>query len=467
MQKVRLLLAEDDERYARRLKKNLEGEHFQVELAPDGRSALERLSRESYDLLLADIRMPVMDGLELLQAVKSGRQAGVDSDLPVILLTSVNSVQTAVEAMQAGAADYLIKDAEWDEIVLHLDRVVEQSRWLRENEALRQQVAAQSPSGEVVGSSRMIQNVLQQAKAAAETEATILITGETGVGKELVARFIHENSPQREGPFMDVNCAALPDDNMFQSELFGHERGAFTGAYDQRKGRFELARGGTLFLDEIGDLSPDSQAKLLRVLESRTFERLGGSRKIQADVRFLLATNRDLNREVAQGRFRQDLYYRVNVLQIQIPPLRQRVEDIQPLAEHFESLFSNRYGRPAMRFSEEALQVLRSHDWPGNVRELKNVLERLSLVHPGGEVRGEDLRACGLDAKQTTEPELVRLPSGGVALEEIEKSAILQALDRSGWVQKEAAELLGISVDRMNARIRKFGLTHPSWKIHR
>jgi transcriptional regulator with GAF, ATPase, and Fis domain len=319
----------------------------------------------------------------------------------------------------------------------------------------------------VVGSSRMIQNVLQQAKAAAETEATILITGETGVGKELVARFIHENSPQREGPFMDVNCAALPDDNMFQSELFGHERGAFTGAYDQRKGRFELARGGTLFLDEIGDLSPDSQAKLLRVLESRTFERLGGSRKIQADVRFLLATNRDLNREVAQGRFRQDLYYRVNVLQIQIPPLRQRVEDIQPLAEHFESLFSNRYGRPAMRFSEEALQVLRSHDWPGNVRELKNVLERLSLVHPGGEVRGEDLRACGLDAKQTTEPELVRLPSGGVALEEIEKSAILQALDRSGWVQKEAAELLGISVDRMNARIRKFGLTHPSWKIHR
>ncbi len=241
--------------------------------------------------------------MELLEAVKNDPPAGVDRDTAVVLLTSVDSVKTAVQAMQKGAADYLTKDSEWDEIVVHLEKVIEYQQRLWENQLLRRQVAEQSPFGEILSVSQAMNRIMKQVADIAPTQATVLITGETGVGKELIARAIHEQSARREGPFLDVNCAALPDDNMFQSELFGHERGAFTGAYEQRKGRFELAHGGTLFLDEVGDLSIDSQAKLLRVLENCTFERLGGSRKIKADVRFILATNHALQQEAEEGRF--------------------------------------------------------------------------------------------------------------------------------------------------------------------
>ncbi|HEQ60384.1 MAG TPA: sigma-54-dependent Fis family transcriptional regulator [Firmicutes bacterium] len=467
MQAVRILLAEDDERYALRLQKNLESERIQVEVAADGQAALDRLQRESFDLVLADIKMPRMDGLELLKTIKGNSVAGVDRDLPVIVLTSVDSVSAAVEAMRAGAEDYLTKTAEWDEILVHLNRALDHSRRSRENELLRRQVAAQSPFNEVIALSEAMGAVLKQVEDIAATQATVLITGETGVGKELIARAIHQRSLRRDGPFLEVNCAGLPDDNMFQSELFGHERGAFTGAYEKRKGRFELAHGGTLFLDEVGDLSVDSQAKILRVLETRTFERLGGSRKIQVDVRFILATNRPLQKEVEAGRFRRDLYYRINVVHIHIPPLRQRPEDIEALVQYYEERFRQEYRRPALRFTPQAMQVLQAHSWPGNVRELRNVLERLALVGAGGTITARDLEALGLGVQDSGQEELVRMPEEGISLEALEQSAILQALRRTDWVQKDAAELLHISVDRMNARIRKYGITHPKWKRHR
>jgi len=467
MQAVRILLAEDDERYALRLQKNLESERIEVEVAADGQAALERLQRESFDLVLADIKMPRMDGLELLKTIKGNSVAGVDRDLPVIVLTSVDSVSAAVEAMRAGAEDYLTKTAEWGEILVHLNRALDHCRRSRENELLRRQVAAQSPFNEVIALSESMGAVLKQVEDIAATQATVLITGETGVGKELIARAIHQRSPRREGPFLEVNCAGLPDDNMFQSELFGHERGAFTGAYEKRKGRFELAHGGTLFLDEVGDLSVDSQAKILRVLETRTFERLGGSRKIQVDVRFILATNRPLQKEVEAGRFRRDLYYRINVVHIHIPPLRQRPEDIEALVQYYEERFRQEYRRPPLRFTPQAMKVLQTHPWPGNVRELRNVLERLVLVGKGGTITARDLEALGLGAPDAAQEELVRMPEEGISLESLEQAAILQALRRTDWVQKDAAELLHISVDRMNARIRKYGITHPKWKRHR
>jgi len=467
-QPVRVLLAEDDERYARRLRKNLEAEKIVVEVAGDGEAALSQLQKETFDLVLADIKMPRMGGLQLLEAVKANREAGVDRDLPVILLTSVDSVKTAVEAMKAGAADYLTKDAEWEEILVHLNRVLEHHRRSRENELLRRQVAAQSPFGEVIALSESMAAVLKQAEDIAGAPTTVLITGETGVGKELIARVIHSRSDRRDGPFLEVNCAALPDDNMFQSELFGHERGAFTGAYEQRKGRFELAHGGTLFLDEVGDLSLDSQAKILRVLETRAFERLGGNRKIRVDVRFVLATNHLLQEAVDAGRFRRDLFYRINVFQIHIPPLRQRPEDVRALLQYYEEVYRRQYRREPLEFSPEAVAVLEAHSWPGNVRELRNVIERLSLVRSGGQVTAESLRACGFGAAGgSAERALVSLPVEGASLEDVERTAIIQALDRTGWVQKEAAELLGISVDRMNSRIRKYGITHSKWKIHK
>lgn len=465
MRKIRILLAEDDQRYARRLQRNLEDERFEVEMVPDGQAAFERLQKESFNLLLADIKMPGKDGLELLKDIKGGQAAGIDPDFPVILLTSVDSVKTAVEAMRSGAEDYLTKDADWEEIVVHLNRALEHHRRIRENERLRSQVEARDDFGEVIALSPAMGEVLRQVEEIAPTEATVLITGETGVGKELVARQIHKRSQRGGGPFLEVNCAALPDDNMFQSELFGHEKGSFTGAHEMRKGRFELAQGGTLFLDEIGDLSIDSQAKILRAIETLSFERLGGARKIQADVRLVLATNHDLQKNVEQGTFRRDLYYRIHVFHIPVPPLRDRKEDIATLARYFLDDFREKYRRTSLEFSGDAQSLLENYSWPGNVRELRNLMERLALVKADGTVTQEDLSACGLNRHVEALSE-TQMPQDG-SLEEIEQAAILRALEKADWIQKDAAAILDISVDRMNARIKKYGITHPKWKTHR
>jgi len=461
-----VLIVEDDERYAERLKRNLELEGYKVAWASEGEGALSVLQNKTFDLIMTDLRMPGMDGLELLRTMKSGERTGIDPEVPVLVLTSIKSITSAVEAMRLGAEDYLTKDSERDEIILRVRRAMEGRRIVSENIFLRERLQKQSEFGDIIAASAPMQGILREVEEVAPTEATTLITGETGVGKELVSRAIHDYSPRKEYPFIEVNCGVLPNDNMLQSELFGHEKGAFTGAETMRKGRFELAHRGTLFLDEIGDLSQDSQRKLLRALEMREFERLGGAKKIRVDVRFVLATNRNLKEMTEEGAFRKDLYYRINAYHIHIPPLRERREDIAPQASYYLAHFADKYGRPAREFTQEALAALERCDWPGNTRELRIICERLAIRVSEPKVAAQHLRLAGLGDPSASEGHLVNLPAKGVPLEDIEREAIVQALERTGWVQKSAAELLDISVDRMNARVKKFGISHPSWKVH-
>ena len=465
--KGRILLVEDDARYAERLAHNLSLDGFAVDVAPSGEAALERMQDVRPDLVVTDLKMPGMSGMELLERIKSGRHPGVDADVPVVVLTSMDSARLAVESLKKGAADYLTKEGERDEISLRVARVIRETRLARQNQLLRDQIRTQSEFGELVAVSAAMQRVLDQVRQVADSEATVLVRGETGVGKELIARALHNLSSRREQIFLEVNCAALPDDNMFQSELFGHERGAFTGADSQKKGRFELAHEGTLFLDEVGDLSPDCQGKILRAVENREITRLGGEKKIRVDARFVFATHRDLDEEVRKRRFREDLLYRINVIQIHIPPLRERPDDIEALAQHFLFRFSERYRRPPLILEEGARQRLAAHAWRGNARELRNLMERLALTHHGDSVGAADLVACGIGAAPEIATGGFRLPEGGMSLEELERQAILSALQQAEWVQKDAAELLQISPDRLLSRIRKFGITHPSWRVHR
>jgi transcriptional regulator with GAF, ATPase, and Fis domain len=299
----------------------------------------------------------------------------------------------------------------------------------------------------------------------------VLITGETGVGKELVARAIHRTGPNAKGPFVDVNCAALPDDNLFQSEVFGHERGAFTDAHYTRKGRFELAHRGTLFLDEIAELSRDSQGKILKALEQQMITRLGGTRPINVECRYVFATNKDLLSEVEHGTFREDLYYRINVIPIEIPPLRERRADIPQLAKFFADQFARKYNKPEMFFEEGAMVLLRDAHWPGNIRELRNVIERLVIRNRGDIITRAQVEVVGLSQKGAaagaSAGTTINIPEGGLDLENVERDLVIQSLERTGWNQKDAASLLNISVDRMNNRVKKYGLRHPSWRVHK
>ncbi|HPB32974.1 MAG TPA: sigma-54 dependent transcriptional regulator, partial [Candidatus Sumerlaeota bacterium] len=371
------------------------------------------------------------------------------------------------------AADYITKDAERDEIVLRIRKVLDGARLRRENVRLRQELVSRSEFGEIVAVSPQMSAILKELRELAAAEANALITGETGVGKELIARFLHQQSPRSEKPFVDVNCAALPSDNMFQSEVFGHERGAFTGATSRKQGRLELANGGVLFLDEVGDMPLESQGKILRALDTQSFEHLGGEKKISVDLLVIAATNKDLKTEVKEGRFRKDLFYRLDVMHVHIPPLRERPMDIAPLAEYYLDQYAARYRRPKPGLSEEAVKVLLHYEWAGNVRELKNLMERLVIRGvPDGEIRPSDLRREGLTlpkvetvSQESVPP--VRIPSEGISLDELERMAIVQALEQCDWVQRDAADLLGISADRMNARVKKFGLSHPSWRTNR
>jgi DNA-binding NtrC family response regulator len=464
-----ILLVEDDAAFAERLRRNLATARFEVEIASDGASALNRLRARHYDLVVTDIRMPEMGGLELIRAVKQEGADGVDPDVPIVVLTSVASVETAVEAMKLGAADYITKEAERQEIIVRLRKVLEQSELINENRLLRDQLERRDEFRERVGESEAMRRIKDEIQQIAGSTVSVLITGETGSGKELVARAIHRTGPHARGPFVDVNCAALPDDNLFQSEVFGHERGAFTGALFTRKGRFEQAHRGTLFLDEISELSRESQGKILKALEQQTITRLGGTRPVHVECRFVFATNKDLLTEVKEGRFREDLYYRVNVFPIHIPPLRERRSDIPLLAKFFADFFARQYRKPEFFFEEGAMALLRDYHYPGNIRELRNIVERLVIRARGDVITAEQVRQVGLaPAAGTAAPAGgITIPDGGLDLEEVERQLVIAALDRAGWNQKEAAALLNISVDRMNARVRKFGLKHPSWRVHR
>jgi two-component system NtrC family response regulator len=402
------------------------------------------------DLVLSDCRMPGMSGPDLLQRIKA-----VNPEIPFILMTAYGTVETAVQAMKDGAADYLTKPLDLEELLVRVDRVTEQAHLKSEVRELQRQLVERHRLEGIIGESGRMQEVLALVTRVAPSDATVLIRGESGIGKELIARAIHFNSRRAAGPLVSLNCAALPE-QLLESELFGHERGAFTGAVVQRKGRFEQADGGTIFLDEIGDLSPTLQVKLLRVLQERAFERVGGNKTLSVDVRVLAATHRDLEQAMRDGTFREDLYYRLNVVTIQIPPLRERREDIPLLLEHFLGKFAAKNRRDVTGLTAAARDAFLKYGYPGNIRELENLVERAALLCRGRVIDLEDLPAAVRPGERSTDqPESQRLPD---ILGHIERQTIREALERYGGVQTQAAVALGISERVLRYKMKKYGL---------
>jgi len=443
------VLVVDDEPAQRELVGGfLRKQGFEVAEAPDGRTALERFRKEPFDLLLTDQRMPGLSGLELLEAARA-----VTPAVSMIIMTAYGTIETAVAAIKGGAADYLTKPLNLDELLHRIAQVRERQRLIMENRELREALQERHRVEGIIGESGRMQEVLSLVRRVAGSDATILIQGESGTGKELIARAIHYASPRAGAPLVSVNCAALPE-TLLESELFGHEKGAFTGAVAARKGRFELADGGSLFLDEIGDLPLHLQVKLLRVLQEREFERVGSSRPVSVDVRLLAATHRDLEALVRAGRFRDDLYYRINVVSISLPPLRERREDIPLLLDHFVEKFARRNGKRISGLTRDAREALLRYDYPGNVRELENLVER-AVVLTRDEVIGlEDLPLGVKEREGETSGET----SLTVRVEGLERRMIREALDRADGVQTRAAEILGISERVLRYKLKKYGL---------
>jgi len=382
-----LLVADDDPAVRESLERTLEREGYAVVLAPDGQAAMERLRAGGIDLVLSDLRMPGLTGLELLREVKA-----LSPDLDVVMLTAFGTVEEAVKAMKDGAVDFLTKPFQRAQLIRVIRKALERRALIQENKALQRRLDDLLRQGDYIGVSPAFRRMMMLVDQVANSSATVLIYGESGTGKEGAARAIHERSPRRAGPFVAVNCAALPE-NLLESELFGHEKGAFTGAAGRKEGRFELADGGTLFLDEVADLSPVTQPKILRVLQEGEFERVGGTRTIRVDVRIVAASNQDLGALVREKRFREDLYYRLNVITVTAPPLRERREDVAVLAQHFLRLYAAKNNRKLEGLSDEALRCLEAYAWPGNVRELENVLERAVVLARGPVVDVADLPA--------------------------------------------------------------------------
>ncbi|AFM39624.1 response regulator with CheY-like receiver, AAA-type ATPase, and DNA-binding domains [Desulfosporosinus acidiphilus SJ4] len=445
----RILVADDEVNMRWVLERALTKAGYDVETVADGQLAIERALSERPDLVLVDLKMPKADGLSVLRTLKEHYP-----DLLFVMMTAHGSTEIAVEAMKAGAHDYLMKPFEIDELLITVEKALEV-------ESLREQVdylkgEVQPNRWQLVGNSDKMQTLKLLVERVAPTPATVLIQGESGTGKELVAHAIHTLSSRANGPFIRVNCAALTE-TLLESELFGHEKGAFTGAHTRRIGRFELADGGTLFLDEIGELSFNVQAKLLRVLQERTFERVGGEKTIQVDVRIIAATNRDLLREAQEGRFREDLYYRLNVFPIFVPPLRERREDISVLVEHFLDKLSA-YGKNKT-LGPGVLAQLMAYTWPGNARELENVIERMVIISPGAAIGLDGVPTLNTSnqSEKTLDPFI--LPPEGISLEEIEKSFIRQAMEQTDGNQSQAAKKLGLSRYAFLYRMEKYGIS--------
>ena len=421
---------------------------FEVSLASDGQEALKRFSRESFDLVLTDQKMPGLSGLELIEALRTQ-----NPEVPVIVMTAYGTIETAVAAIKAGAADYLTKPLNLDELLHRVHQVQKHQRLLTENRELREALHERHRVEGIIGESGRMQEVLSLVRRVAPSDTTVLIRGESGTGKELIAKAIHYASPRASRTLVSVNCAALPE-SLMESELFGHEKGAFTGAVATRKGRFELADGGSLFLDEIGDLSPALQVKLLRVLQEREFERVGSSRPITVNVRVLAATHRDLETLVRDGRFRDDLYYRMNVVTIALPPLRERREDIPVLIDHFLRSFAAKNNKPVRGLTREAREAILRYDYPGNVRELENLIERAVVLTRDDVIDLSDLPLSL--AEPEGDMQEGRLTS---AVEGIERRMIREALAEAGGIQTRAAELLGISERVLRYKLKKYGLS--------
>jgi len=420
---------------------------FAVIAAGDGAAALKLMARHRPVAVITDLKMPEMDGLELLRRIKQA-----DDGMPVILMTAYGSIDSAVDAMKHGAYDFVQKPFEGDELVLTVRRAAEHHQLVDENAALKANAQQYENIPTLVGKSDAMRHLAGQIQQIAHSHSTVLIMGESGTGKEVVARTIHAHSPRRDRAMLAVNCAALSS-SLLESELFGHEKGAFTGADQLRKGRFELADGGTLLLDEISEISPELQAKLLRVLQEQQFERVGSSQTMSVDVRIVATTNRDLTQSVEDGSFRQDLYYRLNVLPVQLPPLRERSDDLPLLAEHFLAKVAQREGREPKRFSDEAMKALSRYIWPGNVREFQNVCERASVLSRSQVIEAATIQPWLLSAPapqaQSGEPTIK-------PLETIEREQILHVLDRCAGNRRKTAEALGIGVRTLGLKLKKW-----------
>jgi DNA-binding NtrC family response regulator len=451
-----ILIIEDEAKMRRLLELNLGDDGFKTLSAGDAETGLKLLDSEQVDLVLTDLKLPGISGLEFLRLAKQQ-----NSSLPIVVMTAFGSVETAVEAMKAGASDYVLKPFSLAEMRMVVNKELDNSRLREENRSLRQALGEKYSHPNIVAASTKMQEVLSTVERVAPTNSTVLLGGESGVGKDLIARAIHEKSRRSSGPFVKINSTAIPE-NLLESELFGYEKGAFTGATASKPGKFEMADKGTLFLDEIGDVPPATQVKLLRVLQEREFERLGSTRTVKVDVRLLAATNRDLRAALEEGTFREDLYYRLNVVPIDIPPLRAHKEDIPGLANLFLARFAKESDRAEVitGISPAAMQLLMAHYWPGNVRELQNVIERASALAQGGELQASDIQLDlprGRSASSSDAGSDRFLPEG-MTLDQWEDEMIRESLKRADGNKSQAARLLGLSRNALRYRLSKIGI---------
>lgn len=463
----RILVIDDDETVRDVLNTYLSANGFDVALAANGESGIDVVRGEKFDVVITDLVMPGLSGMEVLDGISS-----LTVNTPVIMVTAFGTVQTAVEAMKKGAFDYVTKPFVLDELLLTINRALGVSRLQKENIMLKMQLKKKYNFKGLIGDSPVMQKVYEMIEKIADTDSTVLISGESGTGKELVAKTIHYNSARAQGPFVPLNCAAIPRD-LLESELFGHEKGAFSGALNTRIGRFELAHNGTLFLDEIGELDPSLQVKLLRVLQENEFERVGGVKTIKVDVRILAATNKNLEEATKQGRFREDLFYRLNVIPLHLPHLRERTEDIQLLTETFLQENLKKRKREPLKFSPEVVTCFKRYGWPGNVRELKNLVERLTILVSGNVVKLSDLpekfqqgRLFDVERSENGQkrPPMgsADIPEEGIDLNSIvdsmERDLIVKALERTGGVRSRAAALLGLNRTTLIEKMKKMGI---------
>lgn len=449
MRKPSILLIDDDDSLRRVMEFSLTEAGHLVQAAKSGEEGLLLFGKQMFDAVITDITMPGISGMEVLAKVH-----GRDPDLPVIVITAYGTIESAVQAMKQGAFDYITKPFNRDELLLTLSKALKMRRIEKENLELRAEIKGRHRFESIIGTSEILRKVLETAGRVATSDAGILITGESGTGKELLAKGIHFNSTRADGPFVAVNCAAIPE-NLIESELFGHVKGSFTGAVRDKEGKFELAHGGTLFLDEIADLRIDLQGKILRALQEREIDRVGGDRPLPVDVRVIAATNKDIDRAVKEGSFRDDLYYRLSVITLHMPPLRERREDIPLLVNYFLKKF-NKDGE--VRVHEEAYSALVSYGWPGNVRELENVIERASVLRRGDVITRAELPDKLIKENRSVEDIILNLPEEGISLEDLEKNLIIKALEKHKGNQTRAAEYLGITRPTLIYRMEKFGL---------
>jgi two-component system, NtrC family, response regulator HydG len=458
-QQKHMLIVDDDSGHLATLQTIARSWGYQVATAEDGAIAVERVKTQPFDLVLMDVRMTEMDGIEALRQIKA-----YNPSIPILIMTAYSSVASAVEALKAGAYDYLTKPLDFETLRLTAERAMEHTHLKTENHQLKQKLRDEFDWQQIIGVSPPMRSLIEMVAMVAPAEATVLITGESGTGKELIARSLHYNSGRSSAPLVIVNCAALSE-TLLESELFGHEKGAFTGADKRREGRFRQADGGTLFLDEIGETSPAMQAKLLRVIQEREFQRVGGDETLTVDVRILAATNRDLENDVKKGKFREDLFYRLNVVTVEMPPLRARHDDIPLLAHHFMKRFASRNRKTVKGFTPQAMDLLIKYAWPGNVRELENAVERSVILLTGDYITEREL-PLSITPTETNAPSPLAASntagSGATrsqSLEAIEKHAILVTLSETGGNKSETARRLGINRKTLHLKLKRYGLT--------